>query len=175
MIGSGLSAFVLFTGHWQYAYSCCSVDHIISPSRALAADGPPWIGVSAPGDRLPRNFCCTVLVSIAWSSVNRWLGSRLGLPWLIFKYYARCRSHQTTRRSVLETSLVWTTTTGPAVPGPLSAWFHHNPQWFHVIETATNHVVEVVVPFFMLLGRPWMIASGIMQIGFQMILICSGY
>ena len=60
------------------------------------------------------------------------------------------------------------------VPGPLSAWFHHNPWWFHMIETATNHVVEVVVPFFMLLGRPWMIASGIIQIGFQLVLICSG-
>ena len=60
------------------------------------------------------------------------------------------------------------------VPGPLSSWFHHNPKWFHAVETGTNHFVEVVVPFFMLLGRPWMIASGLIQIGFQLVLIASG-
>ena len=60
------------------------------------------------------------------------------------------------------------------VPGLLSSWFHHNPKWFHAVETGTNHFVEVVVPFFMLLGRPWMIASGAIQIGFQLVLIASG-
>ena len=60
------------------------------------------------------------------------------------------------------------------VPGPLTQLFHAAPTWWHSVETGGNHFVELIVPFFMLLGRPWMIAAGVLQILFQVVLIASG-
>ena len=60
------------------------------------------------------------------------------------------------------------------VPGPTSRWYHHNPSWFHQMETGANHVVELLVPFMMLFGRASRSTSGCVQILFQFILISSG-
>jgi len=60
------------------------------------------------------------------------------------------------------------------LPGPFSRWFHQNPQWFHILETGANHVVELIVPFLMLMSRSCRLSSGCLQILFQCILISSG-
>jgi len=61
------------------------------------------------------------------------------------------------------------------IPNPLSWYFHYNPRWFHTFEVAVNHFVELVAPWFIF--APWRHVrnlAGVIQIGFQGILILSG-
>ncbi|KAL9957161.1 hypothetical protein ACROYT_G038765 [Oculina patagonica] len=60
------------------------------------------------------------------------------------------------------------------VPNPMSYFMHQSPEIFHKFETLMNHFIELVVPFFILLTRPFRIWCGILQILFQVILIISG-
>jgi len=60
------------------------------------------------------------------------------------------------------------------VPNPMSYFMHQSPEIFHKFETLTNHFIELVVPFFILLTRPFRIWCGILQILFQVTLIISG-
>lgn len=40
------------------------------------------------------------------------------------------------------------------MPGPLSWYFHHLPKPLHRMETAANHVVQLVVPFLLIAPQP---------------------
>ncbi|XP_064317484.1 lipase maturation factor 1 isoform X2 [Phalacrocorax carbo] len=60
------------------------------------------------------------------------------------------------------------------VPNPIAYFMHRSPWWFHQFETLVNHFVELVVPFFLFLGRRLCIAHGLLQILFQVLLIISG-
>ncbi|XP_030728103.2 lipase maturation factor 1 isoform X3 [Lagenorhynchus albirostris] len=60
------------------------------------------------------------------------------------------------------------------VPNPMAYFLHHSPWWFHRFETLSNHFLELVVPFFVFLGRQMCILHGALQILFQMVLIISG-
>ncbi|XP_039935271.1 lipase maturation factor 1 [Hirundo rustica] len=60
------------------------------------------------------------------------------------------------------------------VPNPISYFMHRSPWWFHRFETLVNHFIELVVPFFLLLGRRMTILHGLLQILFQVLLIISG-
>ncbi|XP_075532766.1 lipase maturation factor 1-like isoform X1 [Dermacentor variabilis] len=60
------------------------------------------------------------------------------------------------------------------VPNPLSYYLHQTPPFLHKLEVLGNHIIELIVPWFMLLTRPFRIACGIIQISFQVILIMSG-
>ncbi|NXD01665.1 LMF1 factor, partial [Certhia familiaris] len=60
------------------------------------------------------------------------------------------------------------------VPNPISYFMHRSPWWFHRFETLVNHFIELVVPFFLLLGRRMSILHGLLQILFQVLLILSG-
>ncbi|XP_074053226.1 lipase maturation factor 1-like isoform X2 [Macrotis lagotis] len=60
------------------------------------------------------------------------------------------------------------------VPNPFAYYLHQSPWWFHQFETLSNHFIELVVPFFIFLGRRMCIIHGIVQILFQVILIISG-
>uniref|UniRef100_A0A663F8H4 Lipase maturation factor n=1 Tax=Aquila chrysaetos chrysaetos TaxID=223781 RepID=A0A663F8H4_AQUCH len=51
---------------------------------------------------------------------------------------------------------------------------HRSPWWFHQFETLVNHFIELVVPFFLFLGRRMCIVHGLLQILFQVLLIISG-
>ena len=44
---------------------------------------------------------------------------------------------------------------------------HQSPEIFHKFETLMNHFIELVVPFFIILTRPFRISCGILQILFQ--------
>ncbi|XP_038618700.1 lipase maturation factor 1 [Tachyglossus aculeatus] len=60
------------------------------------------------------------------------------------------------------------------VPNPLAYYLHRSPWWFHQLETLGNHFIELVVPFFLFLGRRMGIIHGVLQILFQVLLIASG-
>ncbi|CAH2307372.1 lipase maturation factor 1 [Pelobates cultripes] len=60
------------------------------------------------------------------------------------------------------------------VPNPLAYYMHRNPVLFHQFETLFNHFIELVVPFFMFLGRRMCLIHGVLQILFQVLLILSG-
>ncbi|EHR62487.1 lipase maturation factor family protein [Saccharomonospora cyanea] len=40
------------------------------------------------------------------------------------------------------------------MPGPLSWYFHHLPQWMHRVEAAANHGAQLVVPFVLFAPQP---------------------
>ncbi|XP_057604844.1 lipase maturation factor 1 isoform X1 [Hippopotamus amphibius kiboko] len=60
------------------------------------------------------------------------------------------------------------------VPNPVAYFLHHSPWWFHRFETLSNHFLELVVPFFVFLGRRMCVLHGALQILFQVVLIISG-
>lgn len=53
------------------------------------------------------------------------------------------------------------------VPNPIAYFMHRSPWWFHQFETLVNHFIELVVPFFLFLGRRMCIVHGVLQILFQ--------
>lgn len=59
------------------------------------------------------------------------------------------------------------------MPNPISYFMHRSPWWFHRFETLVNHFIELVVPFFLLLGRRMCILHGLLQILFQVSCSCS--
>ncbi|XP_004438276.1 PREDICTED: lipase maturation factor 1 [Ceratotherium simum simum] len=60
------------------------------------------------------------------------------------------------------------------VPNPAAYFLHRSPWWVHRLETLGNHFLELVVPFFVFLGRRMCILHGALQILFQVVLIISG-
>jgi hypothetical protein len=60
------------------------------------------------------------------------------------------------------------------IPNPVSRYLHFAPHWFHNIETAWNHFVELVVPWFSFGPRLARHVAGVMLVGFQVFLIISG-
>jgi hypothetical protein len=59
-------------------------------------------------------------------------------------------------------------------PNPLSWYFHHLPAWFHSIEVAFNHVVELIAPLFVFGPRRARHVAGGLIVAFQVLLILSG-
>ncbi|KFO34755.1 Lipase maturation factor 1 [Fukomys damarensis] len=53
------------------------------------------------------------------------------------------------------------------VPNPLAYFLHQSPWWFHRFETLSNHVLELLVPFLVFLGRRLCLLHGVLQIFFQ--------
>lgn len=53
------------------------------------------------------------------------------------------------------------------VPNPAAYFLHQSPWWVHRFETLSNHFLELVVPFFIFLGRRMCILHGALQILFQ--------
>ena len=61
------------------------------------------------------------------------------------------------------------------VPGPTSTLYHSTPESFHQFETIVNHIVELILPWLLLIPQREIRHFGaISQIGFQFILISSG-
>lgn len=49
----------------------------------------------------------------------------------------------------------------------MAYYLHRSPWWFHRFETLSNHFLELLVPFFLFLGRRLRILHGVLQILFQ--------
>lgn len=63
------------------------------------------------------------------------------------------------------------------VPNPLTRYFHWMPVWWHKSEVLLNHFVELVAPWLLIipgLPVPLRRAGGLLQLGFQSVLIMSG-
>lgn len=60
------------------------------------------------------------------------------------------------------------------IPNPVSRYIHFAPHWFHNIETAWNHFIELVVPWFSFGPRVARHIAGVLLISFQIFLIISG-
>ena len=59
-------------------------------------------------------------------------------------------------------------------PNPISFWLAHQPLAFHHLGVLTNHVVELVVPWFLFAPRRLRHAAALIEAGFQVSLILSG-
>jgi hypothetical protein len=59
-------------------------------------------------------------------------------------------------------------------PNPLSPYFHALPMFAHKLGAAFNHLVEVIAPFGLFGPRRARLASGVLIVVFQVILIASG-
>eukprot|EP01083_Nonionella_stella_P059946 156806_1 len=60
-------------------------------------------------------------------------------------------------------------------PNPMAWIMHNNPRWFHQFEVATNHFVELIAPWFLLIPfRKVAIISALIQIAFQFLIIMGG-
>jgi len=60
------------------------------------------------------------------------------------------------------------------IPSPISRYLHFAPHWFHNVETAWNHFIELVVPWFSFAPRTARHMAGVLLITFQIFLIISG-
>jgi hypothetical protein len=60
------------------------------------------------------------------------------------------------------------------IPNPISRYFYFSPHWLLRFETAWNHFIELVVPWFSFGPRALRHVAGVLLITFQMFLIVSG-
>src|SRR2546421_7924307 len=60
------------------------------------------------------------------------------------------------------------------IPSPISRYLHFAPHWFHKFETAWNHFVELIVPWFSFGPRHVRHVAGVLLVTFQIFLIISG-
>jgi hypothetical protein len=60
------------------------------------------------------------------------------------------------------------------IPSPISRYLHFAPLWFHKLETAWNHFVELIVPWFSFGPRQARHIAGVLLVTFQIFLIISG-
>src|SRR6202158_4352772 len=60
------------------------------------------------------------------------------------------------------------------IPSPISRYLHFAPLWFHKLETAWNHFVELIVPWFSFGPRQARHIAGVLLVTFQISLIISG-
>src|SRR5256886_8430588 len=60
------------------------------------------------------------------------------------------------------------------IPSPISRYLHFAPLWFHKLETAWNHFIELIVPWFSFGPRQARHIAGVLLVTFQIFLIISG-
>ena len=60
------------------------------------------------------------------------------------------------------------------IPSPISRYLHFAPLWFHKFETAWNHFIELIVPWFSFGPRRARHIAGVLLVTFQIFLIISG-
>lgn len=91
---------------------------------------------------------------------------RLALSWGHGKPTAGCVGHPPVHVPGLGQLLPSVLQTQP-VPNPLAYFLHRSPWWFHRFEVLSNHFVELLVPFFIFLGRRMCLLHGALQVLFQ--------
>src|SRR5204862_2404400 len=60
------------------------------------------------------------------------------------------------------------------IPSPISRYLHFAPLWVHKFETAWNHFIELVLPWFSFGPRSARHIAGVLLVTFQIFLIISG-
>uniref|UniRef100_A0A2K5DWR6 Lipase maturation factor n=2 Tax=Aotus nancymaae TaxID=37293 RepID=A0A2K5DWR6_AOTNA len=154
LLGLGISSFVLITG----CANMLLMAALWGLYMSLVNVGQIWYSFGWESQLLETGFLGIFLCPL-------WTLSRLprhtptsrivlwGFRWLIFR--------------------IMLGATQP-VPNPMAYYLHRSPWWFHRFETLSNHFIELLVPFFLFLGRRACMAHGVLQILFQAVLIVSG-
>ncbi|XP_037588172.1 lipase maturation factor 1 isoform X4 [Cebus imitator] len=176
LLGLGVSAFVLITG-------CANMLLMVALwglYMSLVNVGQIWYSFGWESQLLETGFLGIFLCPL-------WTLSRLprhtptsrivlwGFRWLIFRIMLgagliKIRGDQCWRDL---TCMDFHYETQP-VPNPMAYYLHRSPWWFHRFETLSNHFIELLVPFFLFLGRRACVVHGVLQILFQAVLIVSG-
>uniref|UniRef100_A0A7N9AVS8 Lipase maturation factor n=1 Tax=Mastacembelus armatus TaxID=205130 RepID=A0A7N9AVS8_9TELE len=173
LVGMALSGFVLVAGIsnmvimatlWVLYHSLVNIFPSFSWESQLLETGflaiflcPVWTLSQVPR-RCPPSLICI------WTF--RWLIIRIMLGAGLIKIRGdKCWRDLTCMDYHYETQ---------PVPNPMSYYMHRSPWWFHRFETLSNHVIELIVPFFTFLGRRMCMVNGAIQILFQVVLIVSG-
>lgn len=60
------------------------------------------------------------------------------------------------------------------IPNPISRYFHFSPHWLLKFETAWNHCIELIVPWFSFGPRTARHIAGVLLVSFQLFLVISG-
>ncbi|XP_034363210.1 lipase maturation factor 1 isoform X1 [Arvicanthis niloticus] len=176
LLGLGLSSFVLVTG----CANMILMAALWALYMSLVNVGQIWYSFGWESQLLETGFLGIFLCPL-------WTLSRLpkhtptsqivlwGFRWLIFRIMLgaglikvrgdKCWLDLTCMDFHYETQ---------PVPNPMAYYLHRSPWWFHHFETLSNHFLELLVPFFLFLGRRMCIVHGVLQILFQVILIISG-
>lgn len=124
----------------------------------LAALMCPWRSLRPLPPRSPPSRIAIGLM--------RWLAFRIMLGAGLIKWRGDpCWRELTCLHSHFETQ---------PIPGPLSAWFHHLPDWMLSGGVVFNHAAELVLPLFVFGPRRLRLAAGIGFVAFQGTLILSG-
>ncbi|XP_073345914.1 lipase maturation factor 1 [Pagrus major] len=176
LVGMALSAFVLVTGManmvimgalWVLYHSLVNVGQLwysFGWESQLLETGflaiflcPVWTLSQVPRNCPPSLICM-------WTF--RWLIVRIMLGAGLIKIRGdKCWRDLTCMDYHYETQ---------PVPNPMSYYMHRSPWWFHRFETLSNHLIELIFPFFTFLGRRMCMVNGAVQILFQVVLIVSG-
>ncbi|HEY5991501.1 MAG TPA: lipase maturation factor family protein, partial [Candidatus Udaeobacter sp.] len=107
---------------------------------------------------------CRPPILVIW--LFRWLGFRI----MIGAGLTKLRGDPCWRDL---TCLLYHYETQP-IPSPISRYLHFAPLWFHKFETAWNHFVELIVPWFSFGPRQARHIAGVLLVIFQLFLIISG-
>ncbi|XP_033695204.2 lipase maturation factor 1 isoform X3 [Tursiops truncatus] len=187
LLGLGISSFILVSGCANMVLMAALWVLYMS----LVNVGQIWMGVPASGDGLPGDFPVPSLDSVSIAQGDPHVPDRpVGLSVADFQNHARSgpsgggsHSSLSPRQGLIKirgdqcwrnlTCMDFHYETQP-LPNPMAYFLHHSPWWFHRFETLSNHFLELVVPFFVFLGRQMCILHGALQILFQMVLIISG-
>jgi hypothetical protein len=122
-----------------------------------------WLVPFFEWDSLPKSFPTPWLVVIGY----RWLIFRIMIGAGLIKVRGdECWRDLTCMNYFYETQ---------PVPNPISYYVHQSPEIIHKIETIGNHVVELVIPWFILLPHRYCnLFVGYSQILFQFLIILTG-
>ena len=152
--------------------------------RSLMAVGGPWYGFGWEPQLAELGFHALFLVPllamkqlpltpvspiVLWTL--RWFLFRIMMGAGLIKFRSGDRKWKdlTTMKYFYETQ---------PVPNPLTRYYHWLPMWWHKQEVVSNHVVELIAPWLLIvpgvLPVAWRRAAGIVQIAFQGVLITSG-
>ncbi|XP_044089534.1 lipase maturation factor 1 [Neovison vison] len=176
LLGLGVSSFVLLTGCANMALMATLWVLYMS----LVNVGQIWYSFGWESQLLETGFLGIFLCPL-WSLSRLPTGTPpsqivlWGFRWLIFRIMLgagliKIRGDQCWRDL---TCMDFHYETQP-VPNPVAYFLHQSPWWVHRFETLSNHFLELVVPFFLFLGRRMCTLHGALQILFQAVLIISG-
>jgi hypothetical protein len=154
--------------------------------RSLMAVGGPFYGYGWEPQLAELNFHLLFLVPL-WSLDHISMtsppsGVVLGtIRWYLFRIMfgaglIKIKSHDTKWKWPNLSAMDYFYETQP-VPNPLSKYFHWMPHWWHQGEVLINHFVELIAPILLLTPTIFSRAlrmGGLIQIGFQAILVTSG-
>ncbi|KAJ8600228.1 hypothetical protein CTAYLR_001958 [Chrysophaeum taylorii] len=177
LAGSGLAcgALALASGPvlGKLSLAACYVGYL-----SIASVGQPFYSYGWESQLLETTFLAVASFLFPPVVAMRWLCFKIMLGAGLIKERAKHRASDCWRDLTAMTTFF---ETQPA-PGPLSRRLHFLPRPALLFATASNHVIELFAPWFLLasflpfrLARRALVASyGLTHVAFQLTLICSG-